>query len=106
VLALAQTVMRAGGLCVFPALLGTSHAERGWSKATVAGTFTAALRVAAAASPLAGRPVDRGDGRALRPRLGAGVALGPSVVAVARRFRGLRAGRTTDRIGTPRLTSG
>ena len=75
-LALAQTLVWAGGFYVFPALLATWHAELGWSKATLSGAFTAALLVAAAASPLAGRLVDRGHGRALLALSAAGVGLG------------------------------
>lgn len=75
-LALAQTLVWAGGFYVFPALLATWHAELGWSKATLSGAFTAALLVAAAASPLAGRLVDRGHGRALMALSATGVGLG------------------------------
>ncbi len=80
-LALSQTLVWAGGFYVFPALLATWHAELGWSKATLSGGFTAALLVAAAASPLAGRLVDRGHGRAVLALAAAGVGVGLLVLS-------------------------
>ncbi|MFP4270747.1 MAG: MFS transporter, partial [Alphaproteobacteria bacterium] len=80
-LALAQTLVWAGGFYVFPALLATWHAELGWSKATLSAAFTGALLVAAAASPLAGRLVDRGHGRALLALSATGVGLGLLVLS-------------------------
>lgn len=64
-LAIGQTVVWAALFYIFPALLPTWELETGWSKAELTGAFTLALLTAAAASPAAGRLIDRGYGRHL-----------------------------------------
>ena len=61
-LAVAETVVWAGTLYIFPALLIHWEADLGWSKTTLAGAFTVAVLISAAAAPLAGRLIDAGHG--------------------------------------------
>ncbi len=61
-LAVAETVVWAGTLYIFPALLIHWEDDLGWSKTTLAGAFTLAVLISAAAAPLAGRLIDSGHG--------------------------------------------
>lgn len=61
-LAVAETVAWAGTLYLFPALLIHWEADLGWSRTTLAGAFTLAVLISAAAAPLAGRLIDAGHG--------------------------------------------
>ncbi len=61
-LAVAETVVWAGTLYLFPALLLHWEADLGWSKTTLAGAFTLAVLISAAAAPVAGRLIDAGHG--------------------------------------------
>ncbi|MEQ9335316.1 MFS transporter [Thalassobaculum sp.] len=61
-LAVAETVVWAGTLYLFPALLLHWEADLGWSKTTLAGAFTLSVLISAAAAPLAGRLIDAGHG--------------------------------------------
>ena len=61
-LAVAETVAWAGTLYLFPALLLHWEADLGWSKTTLAGAFTLAVLISAAAAPAAGRLIDAGHG--------------------------------------------
>jgi len=61
-LAVAETMVWAGTLYIFPALLLHWEADLGWSKTTLAGAYTLAVLISAAAAPLAGRLVDAGHG--------------------------------------------
>lgn len=61
-LAVAETVVWAGTLYLFPALLIHWEADLGWSKTTLAGAFTLSVLISAAAAPLAGRLIDAGHG--------------------------------------------
>lgn len=64
-LAIAQTVIWASIFYLFPAFLPVWELETGWTKTELTGAFTLALLVTAAASPLAGKLIDRGRGREL-----------------------------------------
>jgi len=61
-LAVAQTVVWAGTLYIFPALLLHWETDLGWSKTVLAGAFTVAVLISAAAAPLAGWLIDAGHG--------------------------------------------
>ncbi|GHD43348.1 MFS transporter [Thalassobaculum fulvum] len=61
-LAIAETVVWAGTLYLFPALLTHWEADLGWSKTTLAGAFTLAVLISAASAPVAGRLIDAGHG--------------------------------------------
>lgn len=61
-LALGQTLVYAGTLYSFPALLPDLEAATGWSKAALAAGPTLAFLIMAVLSPLSGRLVDRGLG--------------------------------------------
>jgi len=64
-LAVAETIVWAGMYYIFAALLGQWEQDLGWSKADLAVAFTISLLVSAACSPVCGRLIDRGQGRAL-----------------------------------------
>ena len=61
-LAIAQTLIWASAAYSFPALLLWWEADLGWSRAELTGSFTMALLVSAAASPIAGKIIDKGAG--------------------------------------------
>lgn len=61
-LAVAETIVWAGTLYIFPALLIHWEQDLGWSKTTLAGGYTLAVVISAAAAPLAGRLIDAGHG--------------------------------------------
>ncbi len=63
-LAVAETIVWAGMLYVFPALLPTWERDLGWSIIELSGAFTLSLIVSAVMAPAAGRLIDRGYGRA------------------------------------------
>lgn len=62
-LAIAETIVWAAMYYSFPALLLEWEKDFGWSKTELTGAFTISLLVSAAASPIAGRFIDRGYGR-------------------------------------------
>lgn len=64
-LALAQTLIWAGLYYSFAALLLSWEDELGWAKTALTPGLTAAVLVAAFVSPLAGRAIDAGHGRAV-----------------------------------------
>lgn len=64
-LAIAETIVWAAMYYSFPALLLEWEKDLGWSKTELTGAFTISLLVSAAASPIAGRIIDRGYGRHL-----------------------------------------
>lgn len=64
-LAIAETIVWAALYYSFPALLLEWEKDLGWSKTELTGAFTISLLVSAAASPIAGRIIDRGYGRYL-----------------------------------------
>lgn len=64
-LAIAETIVWAAMYYAFPALLLEWEKDFGWSKTELTGAFTISLLVSAAASPIAGRIIDRGYGRYL-----------------------------------------
>ena len=64
-LAVAEMLTWAGTYYLFPALLTHVEAEESFSRPALTATYTTALLASAAAAPLAGRLIDRGNGRAL-----------------------------------------
>ena len=80
-LALAETLIWAAFYYSFPAFLPAWEADLGWSRAELAGAFTASLVVTGLLAPRAGRIVDRGAGQAMF--LGAIVAGAVLLVALA-----------------------
>ncbi len=72
-------IVWAGLFYSFAALLLSWETDLGWSKTDLAFGFTIALLVAAVASPLAGRIVDAGGGRAL---LGGSALFGAAALAL------------------------
>ncbi|MDE2792593.1 MAG: MFS transporter [Paracoccaceae bacterium] len=64
-LALGQTLAWASIYYVFPALLLRWERNTDWSKAELTAAITLAVLISAAASPLAGRTIDKGHGAAL-----------------------------------------
>jgi MFS family permease len=74
-LAIAETIVWAAIYYVFPALLPAWEADLGWSKTAISGAFTLALVAAAGFSPVAGRLIDRGFGRAVLTGGAAGGAI-------------------------------
>lgn len=69
-LAIGETIVWAGLLYSFPALLLRWEVDLGWSKPVLTGAITFALLCSALCSPVAGRVIDRGYG----PHLMAGCA--------------------------------
>ncbi len=80
-LAAAETLVWAALYYSFPALVVHWEADLGWSKADLTTAFTLALLVAALAAPLAGRIIDRGQGRWLM--MGSSTAGGLLILALA-----------------------
>lgn len=78
-LAIGQTIVWAGLLYSFPALLLRWENDLGWSKPQLTGAITLALLCSALCSPLAGRIIDRGFG----PHLMAGCGLVGAVALFA-----------------------
>ncbi len=78
-MALGQTLVWAGMLYSFPALLPHWESALGWSKASLSGAFTLALLLSAVAAPAAGRLIDRGHGALL---LGVSALLGALLLVV------------------------
>lgn len=66
-IAIAETVIWGALFYVFPILLLRWEGDFGWSREEIAPAFTLALVVAALASPLAGRLIDRGLSRLMFP---------------------------------------
>ena len=64
-LAIGETLIWAASLYLFPALLPYWESDLGWSKTELTAAFTGALVVSAMLSPLAGKLIDQGFGRAL-----------------------------------------
>jgi MFS family permease len=64
-LAVAETLVWAAMYYSFPALLLEWERDLGWSKTELTGAFTISLLVSAAATPFAGRIIDKGHGRKL-----------------------------------------
>lgn len=64
-LAIGETLIWAASLYLFPALLPYWESDLGWSKTELTAAFTSALVVSAMLSPLAGKLIDKGFGRAL-----------------------------------------
>lgn len=64
-LALGQTLAWATIYYVFPALLLRWEQDLGWSKAELTAAITIAVLVSAAAAPITGRIIDRGNGATL-----------------------------------------
>ena len=64
-LAVAETTVWAAMYYSFPALLLEWEKDFGWSKTELTGALTLSLLVSAAASPFAGRIIDKGHGRFL-----------------------------------------
>lgn len=64
-LAVGQTLIWASTFYVFPAMLLRWEQDLGWSKPDLAAAITMAILVAALASPLVGRTIDRGHGAVL-----------------------------------------
>src|SRR3546814_13453947 len=61
-LAVAETIVWAGTLYIFPALIIHWEQDLGWSKTTLAGAYTVAVIISAVAAPYAGRLNDAGHG--------------------------------------------
>ena len=64
-LALAETLVWAGLLYLFPALVVHWETDLGWSKSALSAAFTSAVIVSACTAPLAGHLIDQGHGRAM-----------------------------------------
>ena len=62
-LAIAETVVWASQYYAFPALLPAWERDMGWSKTELSLAFTLALILSALLAPVAGRLIDRGQGR-------------------------------------------
>ncbi|MTI15713.1 MFS transporter [Rhodobacteraceae bacterium RKSG542] len=62
ILAIGETLVWASFYYAFPALVLRWERELGWSKVDITLAFTSAIFIAAAASPLAGRLIDKGKG--------------------------------------------
>jgi MFS family permease len=64
-LAVAQAIVWAGMYYLFPALLVRWEADLGWSKTELTGAMMTAVAASAVLSPVAGRLIDKGHGRAV-----------------------------------------
>lgn len=82
-LALGQTLVYAGTLYAFPALLPDLEAATGWSKAMLSAGPTVGFLVMAVLSPLSGRLVDRGLGGELLVAGPVAAAAGLAALSVA-----------------------
>ena len=80
-LAIAETLVWAGMLYSFPALIVHWETDLGWSKTALSGAFTTALIVSALAAPVAGHLIDQGYGRAVL--VGSAILGGVSIGAVS-----------------------
>ncbi|MEM9048370.1 MAG: MFS transporter [Pseudomonadota bacterium] len=85
-LAVSQTLVWAALFYSFPALLLVWEAEAGWTRSGLTLAFTLAILAAAIASPLAGRLVDRGNGRAV---MAGATAVGASALAALSQVQSL-----------------
>lgn len=80
-LAIGETLVWAASLYLFPALLTFWESDLGWSKTELTAAFTGALVISALLSPLAGRLIDAGFGRAVLA--GSTLAIALLLVALA-----------------------